>query len=164
MTGQDIPLARPATDPRLEGMVTRSATPELRFPRRRSTLTCSSIGMAVGARGRSGDAEPGSLASGANAMFLHQLRAPTVAAWAGAAIDSSAAAAIGAGRFLNAPQKAGADADRTVTRGHNAMRALLEVFADNRRRTIPFSGARRSLNWFGPRHCDTYPQRKRGRR
>jgi hypothetical protein len=53
-------------------------------------------------------------------MVFNQLCAATVAAGAGTAIEAATATAIGAGQFLDAPQKAGADADRTVTFGHDA--------------------------------------------
>ena len=87
-------------------------------------------------------------------MFFNQLRAATVAGRAGAAIDSPAAAALDAGQFFDSPQKTGADADRTVARGHNAMGASLEIFAASGRRAIPFSGYTPFAKWFEarPRH------------
>lgn len=131
-----------------------------RFPvtsRTHSTLSCSSIGRDVGIHGRrSRDAEPGSLARYTNAVSFNQLCAATVAARAGPAIDSPAAATIGAGHFLDAPQKAGADADRTVARGHDAMGASLQIFAAGSRRAIPFSGYTPSLKWLEARHGDPY--------
>ena len=80
-------------------------------------------------------------------MRFHRLRAAAEADRAGAAIDSTAAAAVGAGPFLDTPQKAGAGADRTVTRGHDAMGAYSSLRHDRTPGYPPFGYD--GGGWFG---------------